>query len=157
MNRHVVGDRLDLLKNVGRDEDGLVTPELFDVVAKMANLVRVQPRGGLVHNEDVRIVKKRLREPDALAQAARQLADGFFQNLVERTQVANVVDLPFERRRVELARLAEELEKLERRHIEIERTVLGQIAESLRRRDPFFVDIESRDPSRGLRSARDSR
>ena len=46
--QHVVGDRLDLLKNVRRDEDGLVTPELFDVVAKMTNLVGVEPRGGVL-------------------------------------------------------------------------------------------------------------
>ncbi len=53
---NVVCDRLDFLKDVRRDEDSLPAYEIPDVLTELPDLVRVEPRGGLVHNEHLRIV-----------------------------------------------------------------------------------------------------
>ncbi len=61
-----VGDSIDLLKNVGRDQNGFTAPELLDVVPEMPDLIGIQSGGGLVHDQNFRIVKERLGETDPL-------------------------------------------------------------------------------------------
>ena len=47
--------------------------------------VGVEPAGGLVEDEDVRVVEHGLRQPCALPVAARQLADQLARHIVQAT------------------------------------------------------------------------
>jgi hypothetical protein len=54
------GDRLDLLKDVGRDQDRFRLPQVADQLADPPDLVRVEPAGGLVEDQDLGVVQERL-------------------------------------------------------------------------------------------------
>src|SRR6185312_4348420 len=69
------GARLGLAEDVGREEDRVVAPEVADEAADLADLVGVEPGGGLVEEEDRRAADEGVGEGDALAVALRQVAD----------------------------------------------------------------------------------
>ena len=73
--------RLDLLEQMGRNDDRLVGPHRGDDLAHLVFLVGVEPVGRLVEDQHLRIVQQRLRHPDAAPVALRQGFDRLVQNL----------------------------------------------------------------------------
>ena len=147
-----VGDRLDLLQDVGRDEEGLGAAQPLHVLAELLDLVGVEARRGLVHDQHLRVVQQGLGQPHPLLVALRELADGLLEHEVEGADLDDRLDAVPERPRGHLAGLAEEAEQLERRHVGVERPVLGQVAEPLRRLDALLPHVEPGD--RGAARAR---
>src|SRR6266849_4538871 len=71
----VVADREDARQLVGHDDDGRTQalPQLEDQVVEPSRAHRVEPRGGLVEEEDVRVERDRPRQPGPLLHAAADL------------------------------------------------------------------------------------
>ena len=59
--------------DVGAQDDGVIARQRLDELADLDDLLRVEPGGRLVEDEDVRVVDQRLREADALLVALGEL------------------------------------------------------------------------------------
>ena len=143
---HPVRDRVRLLENVRRDQQRLPAPQPVDVFAELADLVRIQPSRRLVHDQHVRIVQQRLRQPYPLPVTPRQLPDRLLQNLLQHAEVDDRLRPLLQSARLNLPGLTEEREELEWSHVGVERAALGQVSQSLGGVDPLVPDIE---PSNG--------
>lgn len=66
---------LDLGQDVRREEHRVLLAELLDELAHLEALQRIEPARRLVEHEHLGLGQERHREPDALAQAAREVAD----------------------------------------------------------------------------------
>ena len=84
---HAVAHRLDFLQDVGREQDRLGLADAADRLADLADLVRVEAGGRLVHDQHVRLVQQHLGHADALAEALRELADRLADHAAELAQV----------------------------------------------------------------------
>ncbi|MYK87411.1 MAG: hypothetical protein F4018_03180 [Acidobacteria bacterium] len=142
---HAIRNRVGLVQDVRRDQQRLGSPQPLDVLPELADLVRIEPRGRLVHDEHVRIVQQRLRHADALAVPPRQLADGLAGHQLEGAQVDDRVHPLLQERGSHPSRLPEKAQQLERRHVGVHRAVLGQVAETSGRGDPIPPDVVPRD------------
>ena len=76
-------DRLDLLEDVGRDDDRLVLGHLADQPAHAVLLVRVEAVGRLVEHQHRRVVHDRLGDADAALEALGQRLDRPVDDLLE--------------------------------------------------------------------------
>ena len=68
----VRADGLDLLEDMGREDDRLALAQGADELADLDDLVGVETRRGLVEDEDGRVVEDGLGEPEALPVALGQ-------------------------------------------------------------------------------------
>jgi hypothetical protein len=146
---HAIRHRFHFLQDVRRDENGLGASQDANVVAEIVNLVGIETRGGLVHDENGRIVQQRLSETHALAITARELADRLFRHAVERALCDHRVHAVLERG-AQFARFAEEAQELDRRHVIIKRTVLGQVPQMTRAFQALRGHVETGDARRAL-------
>ena len=73
--------RLDLLEQMGRDDDRLLRPHRRDDLAHLVFLVGIEPVGRLVEDQHVGIVQQRLRDPDPALEALRQCFDRLMHDL----------------------------------------------------------------------------
>ena len=97
-------------------------------------------------------MQQRLGQPHPLLVALRQLADRLLEHQFQRADADDLLDAVRERARGDLARLAEEPQQLQRRHVGVERPVLGQIPEPLRGFDALLPHVEP--GNRGTAGAR---
>ena len=150
--QHAVGGRLGLVEDMRRDEQRLRRAQALDVVAKLADLVGIESGRRLVHDQDVGIVQQRLGQAHALLEPLRQPADRLLDHQPQRTQLDDGVDAALEGL-PELARLAEEGEQLERRHVGIQRAVLRQVSQAPGRLDAMLPHVHPAD-GRAARAGR---
>src|SRR5262249_23932209 len=73
-NDDLLAGLLDFGKNVGAENDGVAAGKAPDQVSGFIDLLGVEPGGGLVENENIRIMNDGLSQTNALAIAFRQLA-----------------------------------------------------------------------------------
>ena len=146
-----VGDRVDLLENVRRDQDGLRLAEIADQLPHAADLVGVEPAGGLVHDQHLGVVQQGLRHRNPLAIPFRELADRFVRNRLERTLSDDGLDALVQPGRRHPSRRPEETKQAQRRHVGIKRAVFRQIAQVLGRADPIGLHVDPGDVRRAVR------
>ena len=84
--------RLDLLQDVGREDDRLVLAHALDEVAHLVLLVGIEAVGRLVHDQHVRIVDQRLREAGAVLVALGERVDALVEHVLEEAQLDRAVD-----------------------------------------------------------------
>ena len=82
--QHARGAGLDLAQDVRREHDGVLAAELAHELAHLADLVGVEPRRGLVEDDDGRPRDDRVREPDALPVALREVPDALVGDVEDR-------------------------------------------------------------------------
>src|SRR5208337_4417371 len=126
-----VGHRLDLLENVGRNQNCLGLAQVPDQRPNPANLVRIEAAGGLVHDQDLGVMKQRLGHRDPLPIALRKFADRLVGHGIQCTLADDGIDTTVQLGPPEAAGFAEKLEQAQRRHVGVERAVLGQVAKVL--------------------------
>ena len=93
-----VADELDLGKDVRREEDRVVLPQVADQLADLHDLPRVEADRRLVEDEDLRLVDERAREADALPVALREVADRLRRDVVDEALLERLVDARLRRR-----------------------------------------------------------
>lgn len=89
-DNRAAADRLDLFQYMGGYDDGLFRGHVVNEFAHMVLLIGVEPIGGLVENENLRVVQDRLRQPDPALVAFRQRFDA----LVHYRADLGVLDRP---------------------------------------------------------------
>ena len=60
-DQHPAAEQLDLGQDVGREQQGVLASELADQLADGDDLLRVEPDGRLVEDQDLRVVEDRRR------------------------------------------------------------------------------------------------
>jgi hypothetical protein len=69
-DRHLAADLTDIVHDVGREDDHDVLADLAQQVQEAPALLGIEPRRGLVDDDQLRFTKKRLRDAEALPHAA---------------------------------------------------------------------------------------
>src|SRR5690606_18434859 len=146
MDDHDVrADDLDLLEDVGREEDRALLTDRSEHFSEVSDLLGVEADGGLVEDEDLRLAEERIGEPDSLAIAAREGADD---------AAANVRDVGCLEARVDLALALRARDPLETRpiaqvldhaHVGIEGHALREIADLAPHGERVLADVVPRD------------
>src|SRR4051794_5312338 len=147
-------DRVDLLEDVGRDDDRLVLGHVADEAADLVLLVRVEAVGGLVQHQDRRVVEDRLGEPDAALEALREGLDRPMQDLLELRALDGLADPPRPLEPVQAAHGGDEAEEAVGRHVAVERRALRQVADLTLGLDRPLDDVVTHD-RRGAAGRRD--
>src|SRR5271157_2098335 len=109
-----VGHRLDLLENVGRNQNCLGLAQVPDQRPNPANLVRIEAAGGLVHDQDLGVMKQRLGHRDPLPIALRKFADRLVGHGIQGTLADDGIDTTVQLGPQEAAGCAEKLEQAQR-------------------------------------------
>src|SRR5439155_27326758 len=120
---HAIGNHLHLMEDVRRDEQRLFFSKLLHLSAKTANLIGIESRRGLIHDQYIWIVQQSHGQADPLAKAFRQLADWPLEDLLQPALLGDLVEPRRETIGSESERLAEEPEQPHGRQVGIERTV----------------------------------
>ena len=64
-----VAGALNLRKDMAGEDHGHTSPQAVDQIPNALYLVRIQPDGGLVHNDDFGIPQEGVRDADPLAES----------------------------------------------------------------------------------------
>ena len=146
-----IGQRLDLLQDVGREQDRLALAEPPNRLADLANLVGVEAAGRLVEDQHVGFVEQHLRHAHPLPVALGQLAN----RLTDHASQFALLDDRLDPRLLAVSRQAtgvgEELEQAAGRHVGIERPILRQVAEPLGTGEPVGRHVVAGNPGRAGR------
>src|SRR6185295_1539800 len=90
--QYTAGDRLDLLQDVGGEQDRLALAQPADSFSYVANLVRVEPGCGFVENQHVGLVQQYLRHADALPITFGKFADRLTDHAPEHAELDDFFD-----------------------------------------------------------------
>jgi hypothetical protein len=148
--------RLHLRQDVRREEDSVLGAELFDDVADVADLVRVETCRGLVEHEERRLRNERIGEPDALAIALREIADEDVRDVEHVRLLHRVVD---ERATVaarDALQLRAEREVFADAHLRIERDRFGHVADLRACLEARVADVVAGDDDLAARRAEEA-
>ena len=146
-----ITDGLDLLEDVGREDDRRVLGEPLDEGADLENLDRIEAVRGLVEDEDLGLVQDRLGEPDTLTVALGELRDRPDQVLAQARGEHGLLhrgDPLFDGDAPEL-RHHEQI--LLDEHFRVERRVLRQVANLALNGQTVDLDVYAADGHRARR------
>jgi len=125
----------------------VIATQTLDQLAHLADLGRVEPDGGLVQHDDLRVVHQRLGQAHPLAVALRQLGD---EAVAHALQPA-AADDPFQHdRQVGFGYALDpghELQVFAHGELGVERDVLGQIADLALHRHRLLEHVEAAHPA----------
>ncbi len=139
----LVAQRADLGEDVAAHNDGAVLAEGLHEGSDLDDLERVESDRRLVEDDDARVAQQRLRDADPLPIPLRQV----FNQAVLHASDAAFRDGALDGRRPVgrpyPLRLGNEREVFERRHVGVERRLLGKVADPALDEVAIFVDLES--------------
>ncbi len=127
------GAGLDLAEDVGRQDDGVVAPELPHEGTRLADLVRVQSGGGLVQDDDGGPGDDGIGKPHPLAIPLRQVSDPLVRDVDHARLAHGVVDVRPPPRAVYALELGPEAKVFDDAHLRVERNRLGHVADAASR------------------------
>ena len=152
-NHNPVTDRLNLRQNMRGQNNGMALTKGLDQIPNFDDLLRVEADGGLVQNQNLRITDQRLREADALPVALGKIFDNAVFDVGDFNTRADILQMRFHGL-LRLFELIAELQIRLHRHIQIQRRMLGKIADVLFGLDRIFQDVKTRN-FRGAGGGRD--
>ena len=124
-----VAHGFDFLHDVGRKDDGTLLAEGTDERSDVLELQGVEARGGFVEDEQLRVVKDRLSQPNALAVAFGERRNGLVRFGREADPLYGVLHfLASVGFAFDAVQPRDEIEELADVHLWIEGVVFGQVA-----------------------------
>src|SRR5713101_9935637 len=150
-NHHSVADLRDFGKYMRRKHDRAVAGKAADKLANLVNLSRVESDRRLVEHQHRRVVNQRLREPDALAVALRELAANAVRYGLKAAHLRHVFYRRFQRTASHAAKFRDEAQIRVHSHVAVKRRVLRQISNQAARLERVREDIEVVDYDRPRR------
>ncbi len=127
---HRAGARgIDLFENVRGKQNALRGAESLDQLADFVLLIRIEAIGGLIENQHLGIVQKRLGEAGAMAIALRERIDRLVSDGIEKTSLNRAIDRLRFCRADEIADIGAEFQKADDRHVIVKRCGFGEIAD----------------------------
>ena len=125
------GGRLHVRNDVRGENHDALAREIPQEIAEPHPFFRIEPAGGLVHDQQARIVEQRLGDSDPLPHPARESAQWPPPDVGEVHEVEQLVDALARRARLQTAHGRQVLEELHGAEVGIDAEVLGQVAEHL--------------------------
>ncbi len=117
-----------LLQDVGRNDHQFVLAQLVDQAPHFVFLIRVEPIGGLVQDQDLRIVDQRLGQADAAPESFGERFDDLFDHGRE-SQTVDHDGAPFAPLFArEAAHIGDEIQKFADGHFAVARSTFRQIS-----------------------------
>ena len=143
-DQHPARYGFNFLEKMRGKQNRLLPTDLLQGRADFANLVRIQSAGGFIQNQNLRLVQHRLRQTDALPVAARELGNPLTGYLLQAAQLDDRRNALAPAREAHPAGLAEKLQQVIRGHVQIQRPILGQVADFLSRGQAVLGDVDAR-------------
>ncbi len=128
-HEHAVAVLADLGQDVARDQHRVLGLQIAHELAHLDDLHRVEAARGLVEDEELGLVHDRLRQPDALAVAVRQVADGLALDVLDVGARGDLGHPARDLARAQAAQPAGEAQVLADAHVGVQRRGLGQEAD----------------------------
>jgi hypothetical protein len=127
--------------------------QIFDQLARLPNLGRVQPDRRLIQNQNRGIMKQRIGQPHPLAKSLGQMTDGFILNGIQPAAVQNIIDSLQPLGARHFAEPAAKIEIFAHLHFGIERDIFRQISQMFADLLGLMKDIKTIDgcPAAGWR------
>ena len=116
---------------MGGNDNGFGAGHFANGGAYLMFLVRVEPVGRLIHNQNIRVMHDGLGKPHAAAKPFRQCVDWLVQHAVQFRHVNRPVRRASGGGFVQPANSGHEIQELARRHIGPGRSPFGQISHGL--------------------------
>ena len=91
-DEHPAASHFDFGQDVGREQDGVAFAEVFDQLADLPDLVRVEADGRFVEDEQVGVVQEGIGQAHALAVAFGQRADQFPLHIAQSAEFLHGID-----------------------------------------------------------------
>src|SRR5256885_2431280 len=135
--------RLDLLEDVRGEDDRLVLAHLAYQRAHLVLLVRIEPVGGLVKDQHLRVVDQRLCEAGAVAEALRERIDRLPENVLQMAQLDDAAYRAAPSLAAQSAHLGCELEERQHGHFSIRRRRLRKVAYPALHLDRVFLHVQA--------------
>ena len=131
-DRHAAAQLAHVFDDVRRENDDDVIADLREEIQKTVSLVRVEPRGWLVDDEESRTSRERDRDAESLLHAAGESADGFLARVPQvgllEQRVHEIASLAAVRHAFQFR---EVIEHSLGAQIRVEAELLRQVAENL--------------------------
>src|SRR5256885_12189583 len=141
--------RLDLLEDVRGEDDRLVLAHLAYQGAHLVLLVRIEPVGGLVKDQHLRIVDQRLCEAGAVAEALRERIDRLPENVLQMAQLDDAAYRVALSLAPQAAHLGGEPQEGQHGHFRVRRRRFREIPDAALHLDRIFLHVE---PAHGDRA-----
>jgi hypothetical protein len=132
---------LHLGQVVSGQQDRAIPTDLLDVLEHLGFLVGVEIAGGLVQNENRRIVDQRLAQADALPVTVRERRDVLAERLRQTADLDDLLEPRFELTLVEPANLGRELQVIVHSHVCVQWRTLRQVPEALPDAERVIEDV----------------
>jgi hypothetical protein len=137
---------------VGGEQHDAIARQLAEQVPEPHPLLGIQPGGGLVHDEDTRVVEQRLRDAHALAHAAGETAERPIPRFAQVHELEQLERALARRAWLQALRGGDVVHELECRELRVDAEVLGQVAERLAQRVGLAREIAPLPTARVRRS-----
>jgi hypothetical protein len=126
----------------------MLPAEFPDQPPRCDDLRGVQPDRRLVKDQHRRVVQQRVGQPDALAIALGQVADGLALHVIQPAAVQHVLDASLTSNAIQVAQARAEIEVFTNLHLRVQRHVLRQVAKALTHPDRIVKDVVPGDRGR---------
>ena len=127
---------------MGGNDDCLIPRHLIDQSAHLVLLVGIEPVGRLIEDQNLGIVKNRLGDTDAAFESLRQRSDGLVQHTFNIDLGRRLGDGLAPRRARNPPNVGNEGKQLQRCHILIKWSALGQVTDTRLDVDGVAADVE---------------
>ena len=141
----------DFRKDVRAEDDRVVAGELLDELARLDDLFGIEAGRRFIQDEHVRIVNDRLRQPDPLAVALRQLGAQTVGHVGDARARHHRADALLPVCRKHALQFADEVQILHDGHVGVEGRRFREVPGPALGLDRLFEHIESRDDRLALR------
>ena len=146
----------DFGKYVGRQDDGVIAAEGLDELPRVADLLRIEPRRGLVEDEHFGLVDEGLGDPDSLPIAFRQIPRRLVADFLQLTPLDHRVDPRSQHFPSHAFDLGREAQIGEHAHFGVERWILRQVADLRFGFERRFENVVAGDADRAGRGRKES-
>src|SRR5437899_2316704 len=131
-----------------REDDRALAAEGPDEAPDLDDLSRIEADGGLVEDEDGRVVDKGLREADPLPVSFGEVAEQAIADLSQATGVEDALERDGDVPPSQPLQLRDEAEIARHAHVVVEGRILGKIPDPTPYLGRLLEDVEAVDPHR---------
>ena len=147
-NENTLADGGNLLQNVGGKNDGSVLAQILDNVSYLDDLLGVETDGGLVKDKYFGVADQSLSQTDTLLITFGKVADKALIVILEADQLADFCHVGLSLEFLYALKIVNKVKVLFYRHIQVERGLLGQIANVLLGSHRVFQNVDAADTRR---------
>ena len=156
-HQHPGAGHLDLAEDVRRQQHRVRPAQLLDERAHGPQLVGIETDGGLIEDDQIGLVHQRVGQPDTLPIALGQLSDDALLDVLESALLDHPVDALPAATDPQALEPGAELEVVADPHVDVQRVVLGHVADAAAHLVGLVEHVEPRDADGAARRRHERR